>query len=555
MICGVLTIPVSVILRKDGDSVRKFLLLVLVLLLALLCAFAYADTEYDLGGISGKITFSDDQYVVLTRDNLADHPDLLASIGKTQETLLADWEERQVLLQAWSKGDKNSTSVEITVSQDETAARYYDLNARTGSDRRQYYNETLTKYREQGYVIDNEHCELKKHSKSGYYVTFQYVNRTVEPARRGILRQTIRNGYTLCMNYEVYERKVSRSDEDKSRKLVNLIEIEDVEPTASSGTVTTTTVTDPETGIATETAAVTGAAATLDVTVPPPAETNSGVFTVEGKAYPGARLIIVAMRWVGSSTKFTADATKAGNFKAKVTLPEEGLYQFSINMEIDGEIVADSILNAVTFSRTLLPVTMDQDPPEKLTGDELVISGVTDKGVTVQCIVTNGVTTYDKMIKTNGTGVFKFPVKTDIEAEYNITLAFSKKGLNTRRLTYKCYRNMTEEDNKNHAVKDAIKPAYAALVKNLDTYIGRIMVYDVYIVSIEQKGDEWIIQAAQKQNKNGSYDNLLYYMAKEEPGFSLGSRIKIYGTCIGAFQVQSEEGNESYPGFDYLFIE
>ena len=549
--------PAQVIMRKDGDPVRKSLWLVLVLLLALWCACACADTEYDLEGVSGKISFNDEQYVVLTRDNLADHPDLLASIGKTQETLLADWQERNVVMQAWSKGEKNTTSVEIIICQDEDALKYYDLKTRTGKERNQYFSEQKTKYREQGYTIDNANSEIRKHSNSdSYFIMFEYVNRTVDPARRGIIRKTVRNGYTVCINYEVYGRKVSKSDQDRSRKIVNMIEIEDVEPSASVGTgsVVTTTTTDPETGVATETTALTGAAALLEVTVPPPTETNSGVFTVEGKAYPGSRLIIVAMRWVGSSVKFTADAKKNGKFTSKITLPEEGLYQFSINMEIDGEIIADSILNTVTYSKTLLPVTMDQEIPEKLTSDELVISGVTDKGVTVQCIVTNGVTTFDKMIRTNGTGVFRFKVDTKIEADYDITLAFSKKDLNTKRLTYKTTRKLTEEDNRNRTAKDAIHPSYAALTRNLDTYISRVMVYDVHIVNIEEKGGEWIIQAALKLNK-GTYSNFLYYMSKEEPGFAVGSKIRIYGTCIGSYKIQSEEGDESYPGFDILFVE
>ena len=44
-------------------------------------------------------------------------------------------------------------------------------------------------------------------------------------------------------------------------------------------------------------------------------------------------------------------------------------------------------------------------------------------------------------------------------------------------------------------------------------------------------------------------------MSKEEPGFAVGSKIRIYGTCICSYKIQSEEGDESYPGFDILFVE
>ena len=47
----------------------------------------------------------------------------------------------------------------------------------------------------------------------------------------------------------------------------------------------------------------------------------------------------------------------------------------------------------------------------------------------------------------------------------------------------------------------------------------------------------------------------MVFMSKEDPGLELDSQVKLYGTCVGAYQVQSEEGNTSYPGFDYLFRE
>ena len=89
--------------QKDGDSVRKSLLLVLVILLLAVCACAAADTEYALDPCSGRIRLDTDTYIVLTSGNLSEHPDLLASIGKSSEELLKDWETRGVLLQAWNK--------------------------------------------------------------------------------------------------------------------------------------------------------------------------------------------------------------------------------------------------------------------------------------------------------------------------------------------------------------------------------------------------------------------------------------------------------------------
>ena len=546
-------------IEKDGDSVRKFILLILLLLFTALCAYAAADTEYDLGPISGTISLNESNYVVLTPGNLSEHPDLLTSIGKTQEELLADWTARGVVLQAWSKDTKKQVSVEISVFQDEFSQKYYDLEAQTSSTRRQYQQDILSQVKAQGYLVNES--SFKLHSKSGHYIVINYVVHNGEENRHGLLRRTIRNGYNLVMNYEVYNRQVSRTDQDRSQKLVNAIRIETVSAPAA-GTVSQSGTGDEAGGDSPATAVYSGAdvpagaADMLSVTVPPPQKTNSGSFTIEGTASPGSEVIVVAMRMSATTgaSRFTAIATKAGKFKAKVTLPEEGVYTFTINNYIGDTPIADSFLNMVTYSKTALPVSMDAEIPEQLSSDELVISGVTDKGVTIQCIVTNGYTTFDKTVRTNGTGKFRFKVPTSVEADYDITLAFSKKNLNSERLTWKTTRKLTAEDNQNRTARSAIHPSYSALVKKLDTYIGQTMVYEAYIVDVKQNGEEWIITAALKQSK-GAYSNLLVYTASEDPGIAAGSRLKLYGTCFGAYQFQTEEGDTSCPGFDYLFFE
>ena len=527
---------------------RKSLLLICVLFLVLICACAAADTEYDLGAISGKISIDENTYIVLTPANLSEHPDLLTEIGKTTDELQVDWLARGVLLQAWTKDKK--TSLEVSVYRDDDSASYYDLEKQSNANRKQYFKDQVAYYRQLGYHIDDS--ELKLHAKSGHYVTMTYARRDGEATRRGILRKTIRNGYVLQVDYEVFGRKPTKSDKDKGRKVINTVTIEEVTPVP-----TTETSSDEKTGSDSNTPAgpaPAGAAGTLHVTVPPPAETNDGTFTIEGTAYPNSRLIIVAMRWSGTAYRFYATATKAGNFKAKITLPDEGLYQFTINMDINDQPVADAILNAVTYSKSLLPVSLDTEIPDQITSDELVISGVTVKNVQIQCIVSNGTTTFDKTVKTNGTGKFKFKVPTTVEADYDITLAFSKKNLNSKRLTFKTTRTLSARDTQERTSAKAVHPAYNLLTKNLDSYIGKTMVYTVHITDIQQMDEEWIITAALKLNK-GTYSNFLVFMAKEDPGLVVGAKVKMYGTCIGAYQVQSEEGDTAYPGFDYLITE
>ena len=269
------------------------LLPILVLLLVAICACAAAETEYPLNAVSGKISFDESRYIVLTPENLSDHPDLLTSISRTAEELRTDWTERNVLLQAWSKDQK--TCVEVSLFQDDASAKYFDVEARSGAERRQYYNDILTAAREQGYVVTDPN--LKMHAKSGHYVMYQYLRSVDGQDYRGIARKTVRKGYTLFVDYKVFDRKPTRTDEDRSRHIINSVEIDTTVVSAAP------VVNGQEAPVAdaASSGVPAGAANTLSVTVLPPAKTNDGVFTVEGTAYPGSEVIVVAMRWSGSS--------------------------------------------------------------------------------------------------------------------------------------------------------------------------------------------------------------------------------------------------------------
>lgn len=532
--------------EKAGDSVRKCFFWILLLLLTAACAFASADTEYQLAPCSGKLSINEVDYIVLTPENMDDHPDLLSHIGKTKEELLADWTERGVQLQAWNR--KLNGCLEVTVVQDQEASQYYDLEQQTRQVRNEYLklHKGSGRFSEEGFTIFSP-VEWKKQKLGGNFLKFEYKRAVGTKTWRGLIRKTVRNGYTVTLDYQVYDRLPTGTDETKLNRIANTVSFESVAPASVDDT-------GAGTGTGTAPGAV-SAAGLLQITAGPPAETNSDTFTVEGITTPGAHVIGVVMRWSSSTPlKFNTDASRAGKFKLKVTLPEEGVWLLTLNLEVNGTIVAEEIFNTTTYNKTTLPVVLDAEIPEQLSSDELVISGKTSKGVTIQCIVSNGTTTFDDTVRTNGTGKFKFKVPTAMEADYDITLAFSKKNYDTKRLNYRTTRKVTAEDIKARAATKAIHPSYAALTKKLDTYIGQPMVYTVYITDVKQIDEEWVITAALKKNNKG-YKEFLVFMAGEDPGLEIDSKVKLYGTCVGAYQVQSEEENITYPGFDYLYKE
>ena len=521
----------------------------LVLILLGCGACALADTEFILEPCAGRMALNEDTFIVLTPSNLSDHPDLLASIGQTREDLLADWEARGVQLQAWTR--KMDSCLEVTVIQDEESRKYYDLEQKTRQERNEYLklHQGSGRCKEQGFTILKP--EWKKQKLGGNFLKFEYKRTVGEKTWRGYARKTVRNGYTIMLDYQAFDRLPRRTDEDNLNKIANTVSFEvrdqlqavqEAAPSDSSSNAGGVDVSATEAGL-------------LKLTVLPPDQTNSDTFTLEGTTLPDMHIIVVAMRLSGAVARFSADASAKGNFKVKIILPEEGLWQFTINLEKDGTPVAEDYLKQTKYSKVLLPIELDAEIPEQLSSDELVISGTTDKGVSIQCIVTNGQqTSFNNSVKTNGTGKFKFKIPTSLEADYDIVLSFQKKGLNNERLAFHTTRKLTEADNQARAVSKAIHPSYNALVKNLDSYIGQTMVYTVHIVEVTQVGEEWQIKTTLKKNK-GTYSSIMYFMADQDPMLEEGAKVRIYGTCIGGHLVQSEEETVAWPGFDFISYE
>ena len=514
---------------------KAFFLIILALFLGIL-SFASADTVCSLSPCTGTVTIPEEKYIILTPDNLSDHPDLLASIGKTQAEVISDWEDRGVVLQAWFNNKKLDACLEISVRQDEDARIYYDLvNHSSDPGWKTFLSShkgASTAYSEEGYSIKEAEKKQKNLEYHNYLLSLKYKRITAEKTYWGYAYKTVARGYTVVLDYQVYDRGLRTGDQNELNKIVNTLKFVDGEGEPAPGS------------------------AFLQITAPPPSETSDSTFTVEGRTNPGARLIGVLMRINSAEpVRFYADANaKNGEFKMKVTLPEENVWLMTINVEVNDQIVAEQVFDTTTYKKTLIPITFTSGIPQVLSSDETVISGVTGKGVTVQCIVTNGTSTFDKQIKTNGTGKFTFKVPTALESDYHFTLVFSKKNFDTKRFTGNATRNLSDEDRRLAIKKEAVKPGYSNLVKNLDTYINKIMGYNLYIVDVIQIGNEYYIKTAMVKN-NAGYKNYLFFITDEEPDVEIDTQKLMYGTCIGPYVVPSEEGEEKYPAFDLLYME
>ena len=531
-------------------------MLVLVLFLLACCTSALADKEIALEPCAGKMSINEDNYILLMPNNLSDHPDMVESLGMSQEDLLADWQARGVQFQAWTK--KKDSCLEVTVIQDEESAKYFDLEQKTRKERNEYLklHKGSGRFAKDGFTILKP--EWKKQKYGGNFLKFEYKRTVGDKTWRGFARKTVRNGYTIMLDYQTFDRLPRRTDEDALNKIANTISFEAKDPVqaAQAAAQQAAESGEPVGSIQTSDEVAAFSTGLITLTSYPPDQTNSASFTVEGTSTPGGRVTLVGMRVARTEAhRFTGDVSAKGNFKINVVLPEEGVWNFTIGLEVDGQPVADDVVKQVTYSKSLMPFTLDTPIPETLTSDELTISGTTDKGVTIQCIVQcNSSAILNKQVKTNGTGTFKFKVSTSVEGEYDIILTFQKKGLENKRVSYKSSRTLTAADNQARANTKAIHPAYKALMNNMDSYIGKTMVYSVHIVDIKQASDEWVIQAALKKNK-GIYSNFVYYVANSDPGLEPGTKVKVYGVFTGGYAVLSEDDIVNFPGFDYVSYE
>lgn len=496
---------------------------VFLFMIFFLFGLASADTTYDFPESYSKVELSDN-YIILTPDNLSSHPELLASIGKNEEDLRKDWADRGVQLQAWTQD--HDACVEIITIQDEDASTYFDVDQQTTQMRTAYRTSFLKGdlFKSLGYKVSA--CEWKNTANAGRFLKVKYSKTVNGYTSYGYMRRTIRNGWSIIIDYQIVGRGFREKDLANIDKVV-----------AAWSFTENLKMPDTTLGL-------------LEFTAEPPAETSTGKFKVEGNCYPGANLIGVVMKMADPSpTRFTTTANKNGKFKLDVQLPNEGVWLMTLTIENNGVVIADKVFDVTNYQKTLLPINWLDEVPEALTEDETVISGITAKNVSVQCIVTTPTSTYEKMVKTNGTGKFTFKVPTSAEAEYNFTLSFQKKNYSTRRFTYTVQRTLTEEDKKAQVAKNAIKPAYVTLKKKITGYTGKTMVYTVTITDIQQAGDEWIITAAMTKTKKGTLKDLIVITDNVEPDFIVGSQQKFYGLCTGMYQIQSEEGNTEYPSF------
>lgn len=509
---------------------RKFFVTLLFLLCLLLPAAALADF-FTFAEQGAACSIPNGKYTVITPDNVASQTEWLTKQNTTAEKVLADFASRGVLLQAWSvSGD---VCLEISAVQDLYAGQYYDINQVTTDERKAYRVSHSTdktgEWRALGY--DYTSAEWKDYKYARRFLQLEYTRTVNGTTYRGYARKTVRNGWHIHVDYQVYGRTLKNSDLNALEAVMTSWEFLEVtqKPAASATRVIFTST--------------------------PPQETNTGKFTVAGTGSSGLRVVCVAMRMSASDVqRFEAIIDSKGKFELSIQLPKEGLWTITYTVFNGEDVVEEGAFDAITYDDTLLIVRLNTTLPKtmELTGNSLTISGTTMKQTKVQCIVDGR---YNKSITTNNSGTFSFTFDTKEEGVYNITLVFEKKGYNARRYRCEATREFTEEDRKQAIRDEVVKPSYTNLKSKIDSYRGRYMVYTLNIREVVETPTGYLTFAGMSKTKAGVYKEIVAIRTTEEPVWRAGTAVHMYLKCLGMYDVISSDSTDSYPYFDLQWVE
>ena len=506
---------------EGGFPMRKFLFFLALLLL--FCApVALAETHsFSEGYFSIEVDNSDFDKV-LTPYNLSANREWIESQGDDYDMTVAAFQNEGILLKAYDL--KNNRIFVVTALNNWDAQQYFDLNEQDDDMRKEFRQSHTngTAYGVLGYSYSKAAWQKYSNDVLRFLHTAYTLRENGQISCTGYQRRTIRNGYTITLDMQVYGEKANSSDEKVLEEIMKSLRFTRILPM-------------PDLPIK------------LNFTSAPPQETSEATFTVKGVSDKKANITATVMSF-GSSTAqtYTDTASSSGSFSFKVTLPSQGVYAVTVTAEKEGCIAAQRMFS-VTFQKGLLAVELDVVPGESLS-DETIISGSTEKGATTQVSVTGPI----DYTKTTTSQNFSFKIDTSAEGKYTILLKVTKKGMNERLFTFYATRSYTDTERASRLKSEAKTYTYQNLSKAANK--GKLVEQEGYVVEVTQNNAEWVVQFALEKSKE-NYKSICYVIFTEDPLVSPGDQGVLYGMASATYSVISEDGVKMYPRIEGYFIE
>ena len=494
---------------------RSIILLCVAMLMLGLVPAARAEA-YDFAGVHAGITLPEGVYEpVLTPANLKDHEAFIQSQGGTVAAWTADFEAKGILLQAYDS--KNNRVLVITALKDVDGQQLFDINEHPPEVRGKYrvsHAASDGAYAILGYRYDG--VGWGTFGKIGRFLQLRYSYRQGgEVVRRGYQRRTIRNGYTITVDMQVFGRQLTNRDNTALNKVFNTFTFSQILPV-------------PPLPIS------------LDETSTAPVETSKGSFAMKGKTKPEASLRAVLMSFSTSATKvFEAKANKAGNYNFTVELPGEDVYVMTLTVSSPGLEDLNRSYN-IRYQSGLIPVSLAVTPPAEITQDEFILSGTTPESNVKATLTVNGTET-TKNVARNGS--FSFTLDTRAEGTYNIRLVLTKKGLQDRVFNFVSMRVLSPEAREGLLRQSALSPSYTELTQNPNMYDGKMLMYEGILTGKENATDNWVLRLALTKTDTG-FSDVLILTADSDPGYDTGSQVRVYGQMVGMNLSTDDQGQE-----------
>lgn len=404
---------------------------------------------------------------------------------------------------------------------DADAALYHDIDRYTNEMRNAIKDDFLDK--EAWSLTGYRYTEATWTNKEGQgrLLNLAYTIRAGEEiVARGLQTYTVRNGAAFTLDLQVKGRKLEREDE---RIFADFVE-STVYPAGKS-------------------APLLPVGLTLTGTVPE--ETHKDTLTISGETTKGA----VVKAWVlppdGEQMTDVGQikAGGGGTFKLEIKLPSPGDWRLYIKSELDGYEPSEDG-RWISYDPKRIPVTFTSYPEGVVTDSQIIVSGKTISGVTIQCMEGDE----NKKRTTGSDGNFSFKLDRAIVGDRQVVLSLTKKNYDNRRFDIAFNRQWARADHVKYLSEKVQSLSYENLSTNPEKYVGRLVRYSGEVLDVSSAGSRVYVQLGMKQDKEGAWtERIVAFADGLEVLLTAGDMASLYievTTETFAFSGVTAEGDE-----------
>lgn len=239
----------------------------------------------------------------------------------------------------------------------------------------------------------------------------------------------------------------------------------------------------------------------LTMTTVVPEETYKAEVSLRGETMKGARVSAWLIPDEASPISLgEVVAGGGGAFRLDVVLPEQGEWRLYIKSEMDGYEMSQ-LSCWVDYNAKRLPVTFTSYPTGDVYDAQIVISGKTIAGVTIQCMEgeTNRKTT------TGSDGSFSFTLDRAITGNRTVVLSMTKKNFDNRRFDITFNRQWDRADYVKYLSSRVESLSFKNLTENAEKYAGRLVRYSGQVLNVGWVDQLVYIQLGVKQDADGRW--------------------------------------------------